>query len=165
MAMESQSSKNIIFLIGEIKHKLTGSKLPSNGEVLSVFFYYLRKKNFNISQSANLVVGECLVFWKKARIPTKSTSSCVKKLTALYQVWRNLQKNSKRTQEHFKKREQDFSKSMDNLFDIAQADAMQLIKNEEDKIFLQRQREPGRPGDIAVLDKCEEGYSSSSSSS
>lgn len=39
------------------------------------------------------------------------------------------------------------------MFDIAHADALQLIKIDEDKIFLQKQREPGRPGHLAGVDK------------
>lgn len=42
---------------------------------------------------------------------------------------------------------------MDNLFDIAHADALQLIKIEEDKIFLQHQREIDRVGYMGGVDK------------
>jgi hypothetical protein len=42
---------------------------------------------------------------------------------------------------------------LDNLFDIAYADAFQLIKIEEDKIFLKHQREPGRVGYLGGVDK------------
>ncbi|GBO00833.1 hypothetical protein AVEN_12434-1 [Araneus ventricosus] len=39
------------------------------------------------------------------------------------------------------------------MFDIAQADALQLMKIEEDRMFFQRQREPGRPGHLCGVDK------------
>ncbi|CAH1647379.1 unnamed protein product [Spodoptera littoralis] len=48
---------------------------------------------------------------------------------------------------------QEFVTDLDNLFDIAHADALKLIKIDEDRIFLQRQREPGRPGHLAGVDK------------
>ena len=35
---------------------------------------------------------------------------------------------------------------LDNLFDIAQVDALERMKKEEDKMFLNRQRELGPPG-------------------
>ena len=42
---------------------------------------------------------------------------------------------------------------LDNLFDIAYADAVARMKIEEDKMFLHRQRETGRPGCLARVDK------------
>lgn len=41
---------------------------------------------------------------------------------------------------------------LDDLFDIAHGDAMQLIKDDEDKEFLRKQREKGRPGSMAGVD-------------
>ncbi|GBP21959.1 Putative ubiquitin thioesterase 232R [Eumeta japonica] len=53
----------------------------------------------------------------------------------------------------FEQRRQEFTISLDNLFDIAYADALQLIKINEDRIFLEEQREPGRSGHLAGVDK------------
>jgi len=145
--------KKGIFLIGDVKHQITGSKLPSNGQVLAVLFYNIREVNLSVNESANLTIRECIIYWEKARIPTKSLPNCVKKLVTLYQVWRDLQKNANKTQDVFEQRRQEFVTNLDKLFDIAHADALQLIKINEDKIFLQRQREPGRPGNLAGVDK------------
>lgn len=153
MSVELRSSKKEIFLIGDVKHQITGSKLPSNGQVLAVLFYNIREVNLSVNESANLTIRECIIYWEKARIPTRSIPNCVKKLVNLYQVWRELQKNAKKTQEVFEQRRQEFVSNLNNLFDIAHADALQLIKINEDKIFLQRQREPGRPGHLAGVDK------------
>lgn len=153
MSVELRSDKKEIFLIGDVKHQITGSKLPSNGQVLAVLFYNIREVNLSVNESANLTIRECIIYWEKARIPTKSLPNCVKKLVALYQVWRELQKNAKKTQEVFEQRRQEFRSNLNNLFDIAHADALQLIKINEDRIFLQRQREPGRPGHLAGVDK------------
>ncbi|GBO29412.1 hypothetical protein AVEN_209062-1 [Araneus ventricosus] len=71
----------------------------------------------------------------------------------VYQVWRDLQKNAKKLQDVFKRRQQEFESNLDNLFDIAHADARQLMKIEEVRMFLQRQREPGRPGHLGGVDK------------
>lgn len=153
MSVELRSSKKEIFLIGDVKHQITGSKLPSNGQVLAVLFYNIREVNLSVNESANLTIRECIIYWEKARIPTKSLPNCVKKLVNLYQVWRDLQKNAKKTQEVFEQRRREFLADLNNLFDIAHADALQLIKINEDKVFLQRQREPGRPGHLAGVDK------------
>lgn len=90
---------------------------------------------------------------EKARIPTKSVPNCVKKLVNLHQVWRALQKNAKKPQERFERRREEFILLLHNLFDITHADALRLINIEEDKIFLQRQREPGRPSQLAGVDR------------
>ncbi|GBO22593.1 hypothetical protein AVEN_214424-1 [Araneus ventricosus] len=69
----------------------------------------------------------------------------------VHQVWRDLQKNAKKLQDVFKRRQQELKSNLDNLFDIAHA--LQLMKIEEDRMFLQRQREPGRPGHLGGVDK------------
>lgn len=153
MSVELRSSKKEIFLIGNVRHQITGSKLPSNGQVLAVLFYNIREVSLSVNQSANLTIRECIIYWEKARIPTRSIPNCVKKLVTLYQVWRDLQKNANKTKDVFEQRRQEFVTNLDNLFDIAHADALQLIKIAEDRIFLQRQREPGRPGHLAGVDK------------
>ncbi|GBN54644.1 hypothetical protein AVEN_59407-1 [Araneus ventricosus] len=86
-------------------------------------------------------------------MPTKSLPNYVIKLANLYQVWRDLQKNAKKLQDVFKRRQQEFVSNLDNLLDIAHADALQLMKIEEDRMFLQRQREPGRPGHLGGVNK------------
>ena len=48
-----------------------------------------------------------------------------------------MQKNCKKIQNVYKRREEEFQQNLDNLFDIA--DALEMIKIEEDKIFLQKQ--------------------------
>lgn len=153
MSVELRSNKKNIFLVGEINHQITGAKLPSNRQVLSVLFFNIREVKLTVNESANLVIRECIIFWEKARIPTRAVPNCVKKLVDLYHVWRELQKNCKKTQDVYKHREEKFQKDLDNLFDIAHAEALQRIKIEEDKIFLQKQREPGRPGCLAGVDK------------
>lgn len=153
MSVELRSGRKDIFLVGDISHQILGAKLPSNRQVLAVLFFNIREVKLKVRESANLVIRECIIFWEKARVPVKSTPNCVKKLMDLYHVWRDLQKNAKKIRHVFKQREYDFKNTLDNLFDIAHAEALKKIKIEEDRLFLQRQREPGRPGYIAGVDK------------
>ncbi|GBO02496.1 hypothetical protein AVEN_201930-1 [Araneus ventricosus] len=153
MAVEMRSSKKVIFLIREIEHQITGSKLPSNGQDLAVLFYNIREVNLTVNERSNLAIRECIIFWQKARMPTKSWPDCMRKLVNVYQVWRDLQKNARKLQDVFKRRQQEFVSNLDNFFDIAHADALQLMKIEEDRMFLQRQREPGRPGHLGGVNE------------
>ena len=50
MLMELRSSK-FLFLIRDVKHQITGSKLPSNGQVLAVLFYN-REVNLTVNEGA-----------------------------------------------------------------------------------------------------------------
>lgn len=90
-----------MYLIGGVNHQITGSKLPCNRQVLAVLFYNIRVVNLTVNASANLAIRECIIYWEKARIPTKAFPNCVKKLVQLYQSWRNLQKNAKKNSRHF----------------------------------------------------------------
>ncbi|GBN46531.1 hypothetical protein AVEN_193051-1 [Araneus ventricosus] len=152
MTVELLSSKKVIFLIREIEHQIKVSKLPYNGQDLAVLFYNIREVNLTVNESANLAFLECFMFWENARMPTKSLPDCMRRLLNVYQVWRDLQKYAKKLQDVFKQ-QQEFVSNLDNLFDIAHADALQLMKIEEDRMFLQCQREPGRPGHLGEVNK------------
>lgn len=134
-------------------HQINGAKLPSNRQVLAVYFYNIREVKLSVRESANLAIRECVIFWEKARIPIKAIPNCVKKLLDKYTLWKKLQKNCKKSLDIYRTRENDFENDLDNLFDIAHADALVIMKIEEDKIFLKLQREPGRPGCLAGIDK------------
>ncbi|KAF2890597.1 hypothetical protein ILUMI_15575 [Ignelater luminosus] len=135
-----------------MKNQILGSKLPSQKDCLSVLFYNMRVVNINLSDAANLVIDECLICWEKARIPTKHRSDCVKKLKKLYETWRNLEKSCKRLSNTQKSKEKIFEGNMNNLFDIAHANALSLISIEEDKEFLIAQRKPNREGSMIGID-------------
>ena len=75
-------------------------------------------------------------------MPSESSPNCVKKLVDLH-VWPELQKNSTKSQDIHMQWSKKFQMDLDNLFDIAHSDALEIMKIEEDKMFLHRQREPG----------------------
>ncbi|CAH0546982.1 unnamed protein product [Brassicogethes aeneus] len=97
-------------------------------------------------------ITEAKLFWDKARIPTRRVDHCVTKLEKVYNDWRKIQKNACNRAEWQKTKENKFSETLDDLFDIAHADALSLIKIQEDKDFLNAQRKKGRQGIMAGLD-------------
>lgn len=145
-------TKDKIFLVGYPIHQITGCKLPSNRQVLCVLFYNLRAVKLTVRESAKLAIREVFIFWEKARIPTKHEQDAITKLEKLHAEWRTLQKDRKKTSETVKNKFKQFVEKLDDLFDIAQQDALALMKSEEDKAFLVKQRQKGRPGSMTGVD-------------
>lgn len=143
-----------IDLIGYTAHQIVGAKLPSNRQVLKVFFHNMRFVDKKKENSANLTVKAVLIFWLQARIPTRYDARCAEKLLKMYENWKYIQKNvpGKRTPAQ-REAERKFVHELDDLFDIAHADALTIMRNEEDKQFLLLQRQKGRPGCMVGVDK------------
>src|SRR6218665_715554 len=89
-------SKSAIWLIGFEEDKLKGSKLPSNRQVLSVFFYRHNSLKETIHDSSRDIIREAVQFWDKARIPIQPEHCAILKLEKLYEKWVKLKKNAKR---------------------------------------------------------------------
>uniref|UniRef100_A0A2S2QNU3 Uncharacterized protein n=1 Tax=Sipha flava TaxID=143950 RepID=A0A2S2QNU3_9HEMI len=150
-----QSKINIcrsIYLIGTTSHQLVGCKLPSNKQVLSVLFFNIREVKLSLRESVRLVIDETLIFWQKARIPTREVRNCVPLLEELYNTWRSLQKNSNWRTNTQINNENEFVQCFDELFDIAHADALDIMTINKDKQFLITQRQKGRSGALIGVD-------------
>lgn len=141
-----------VFLIDYPAHQITGCKLPSNRQVLSTMFYNLRTVKLNVRDSATTSVDEVFVFWTKARIPTKQKRNVIVKLEKLYDDWRKMQKYKDRKTESARNAVKEFTLKLDDLFDIAHQDALAMMTSEEDKEFLLKQRQKGRPGSMLGVD-------------
>jgi hypothetical protein len=157
MASTSQKlrlrSNNNIHLIGTSSEKFSGRKLPSKREVLQCFFYQMREKKLSKRDSARSVIDDLFVIWSKARIPTRRAQQCIAELEALYERWRGIEKRTLKQSGSQRKKEEDFCNILDDLFDIAHANALLQIENEEDAKFLEMQRRKGRPGYMAGVDR------------
>ena len=146
-------SKTALWLLGCEDSELRGSKLPSNRQVLRVFFHHHRSLKKTVRQSATTVIRETVMFWEKAKIPVRPEQHAIAKLEKLHEKWIKLKKNANRKTDKQQANETEFIQSLDNVFDMAHMDAMTLIKIPEDKQFLLAQREPGRRGCMGQVDK------------
>lgn len=143
-----------IALIGKVSHQIVGAKLPSNRQMFEVFFYNMRFVKLDAKSSADLTIDAALIFWAQARIPTRRKDKCVDLLLRMYEEWKKLQKHKVVTMAAAMKQKYDkFMSNLDNLFDISHADAMQMMTNDEDKEFLEKQRMDGRPGSMLGIDQ------------
>ena len=96
-----------------------------------------------------------LIFWDKAIIPCKLKRNLIPTIEKLVDEYKKLRKNKENKQkrsEGLQEKEDRFSDDLDNLFDVAHANALSLIKIEEDRLFLSAQREKGRRGTMGTVD-------------
>lgn len=151
--MANTRSKTKPYLIASEETEIRGSKLPSNRQILSVFLYHHLTLGKTIQGSSKIVIREAVCFWKKARIPAQDERNSLPKVKKLYENWIKLKKNAARKTDTQRSNEKEFVDRLDDLFDIAHADAMKIITIQEDKEFLLAQREKGRRGNLAQVDK------------
>lgn len=140
-----------IYLVGYHEPQICGSKLPSNRQVLSVFYWNRQSRGFTVREAARITINEVFVFWAKAKIPTRAEPRCIDKLEDLVSKLQKLKKTKRNTDTH-RSNEAQFTDNLDDLFDIAHAGALSMIKNEEDRAFLLAQREKGRRGSMIGVD-------------
>lgn len=140
------------FLVSTVE-TIQGSKLPSGEQVLGLFLYRHNVLKEDIRTAATYAIEQAEQFWVCANIPTKHRKDSIQKLEELFYKRKGLMKNKKRRSEKQQRNEEAFSAEIIELFDIAHANAMDLITNEEDKLFLQSQRQKGRQGYMGSIDK------------
>src|SRR6218665_2932577 len=146
------STQQGIFLVGHTLESICGTKLPSNGQLLSTLFYH-HQKNKTIRESARIAVREALPLCARARIPTRQEYNIVAKLVSLFEEWRTLLKSKGKKSKFQQAKEEAFKEKLKDLFDMAHQNAMKMIKIQEDKYFLNAQRQKGRQGSMISVDK------------
>lgn len=144
--------KSAIYLIGYSSQQMTGSKLPSNLQVLKSLFYNMREVGLDLKEAARLTMQEVIIFWEKARLPYQMLKHCIPKVEKLYKQWRNLQKNKSRKSKGQEEKVLEYTSKFEDLFDIAAENALSKITNPDDRAFLTMQRQKGRPGSMGGVD-------------
>src|SRR6218665_1454936 len=139
------STRQGSFLVGHTSESICGTKLPSNGQLLSTLFHH-HQKNKTIRESAAIAVRDALSLWERAtcRIPTRQKYNIVAKLVSLFEEWRTLLKSKGKKSEFQQAKEEAFTEKLKDLFDMAHQNAMKMIKIQEDRDFLNNQRHKGR---------------------
>lgn len=142
-----------VWLIGETDEKFNTSKLPSKEEVLKVMFHFHIGEKLSLKESVDKTSSLILSIWDMARIPTKARYHVIEHIRKLHAEWQGLKKCINRKSTKNFTNQQMFQDRLADLFDIAHQDAMSLILFEEDRLFLEAQREEGRRGTIAGVDR------------
>ncbi|CAH0560497.1 unnamed protein product [Brassicogethes aeneus] len=147
--------KTDIWLVGQTS-SISQAKLPTKQEVLRLFFHYKSDSKQNIKKCCHFTADDVLSVWEKAGIPTQLKKHVVGKVENLFRDWQKLKKNKEnkaKRSEGIKQKEEEWQMKLKNLFDIAHADALNMIRIQEDKDFLIAQREKDRRGQIGNLDR------------
>lgn len=145
-------SKTVVFLLGTVEEAIHGSKLPSIRQALGFFLHLHIDKKMTKKEAAAETLKVIIPFWNRARIPIRKEQHCRDKLLKLFETWGNIKKNSQRASVTQTAKEEGFRATLEDLFDIAHADALKLISLDEDRNFLLAQREKGRRGTMAGID-------------
>lgn len=130
-----------VWLIGKPTKYLSHARLPSNGDVLQLFYYYNSEENQNVKKSIEFTIKSVLEIWEKARIPTQRLDAAKRKLNKLFDKYITLKKSNKKGSESSRLNEELFKSDLLDLFDIASKDALEIMRCDEDKTFLIMQRE------------------------
>jgi hypothetical protein len=93
------------------------------------------------------------VIWAKARVPTKAPNHVLEHIQKLHGEWQGLKKLINRASATNLANQEVFKERLDDLFDVAHRDAMTIITLDEDRKFLEAQREKGRRGTIGGVDR------------
>ena len=123
MAKATRSKTNL-YLLGDSMTQLSGSELPSLRMALGFFLYHHLELKKTIRQSSANTITELAKFSQKARIPMRDHQNCQTKLEHAFEEWRLLKKNKARLSTTQCVRESVFSAKLDDLFDVAHADAL-----------------------------------------
>ena len=103
----ANKNKNF-FLIGSEIDEISGCRLPSNGQSLSLLIHHHFTLKKTILHSARCVIDEVIKLYEKENIPVISKSNAARKLVSLNSEWIKLKKSKKRTNKTYIKKKKEF---------------------------------------------------------
>ncbi|KAG0730170.1 hypothetical protein GWK47_028823 [Chionoecetes opilio] len=152
MACERRSTDVVWLLEKSPTSSFPGNRLPSRGEVLQVFLFH-HKIQKEVLFAAAASTAEVLEVWRRANIPTSDVSWVKKKILKLYEEYGALARSKSRKTETKEMKRCIFRDSLKDMFDIAHSKAMEAKIPEEDKAFLEAQREDRQSCSMAGVDE------------
>ena len=138
--------KSALYLLGEPITAVSTIHLASSGEALGLLCHHHLSHRLPTRQASLYVIEEVTEVWNIACIQLYNIRKDhdIAKLELLYKEWSTLKKHKIHQSESHTSNESQFCAKMNNLFDIAHANAVTIIKISEDLEFLAAQWEPGR---------------------
>lgn len=138
------------YLIAPIEN-VPGSQLSSE-EVLGLSIYRIELNKKSVQEATNDVLKIVTELWSKARIPLQREDTILAKIEKLYKEFGSVKWNKGRAGSQVV-REEDFKKrTIFFFFDVAATNALEILRNKEDKALLFAQKEPRRRGKMGYVD-------------
>jgi hypothetical protein len=138
------SKESELYLVGNPTSSLSSSNtyLPSGREVFRVFCHLHLNLRLQMREASESTVEQVMTIWNKFCVPTCRKDNAITKLEKLYKEWTTVKKNKNRKSELQTSKEDEFCLKMNNLFDIANAEALTLMQDQMHREFLIAQRKP-----------------------
>ncbi|GBM82832.1 hypothetical protein AVEN_180919-1 [Araneus ventricosus] len=141
MAKTRQSDNTLLLGVRDLEPLNKFNKLPTTKEVLLRFHHHLNDVK-SVRNASHQTIDELIVVWPKAAIPSRLFTHAIDKLVKIHSEWLLLKKNKssppEAQREHERKKES-IVRKVHELFNIAHANYMTMIKLEEDRKFLMDQ--------------------------
>ncbi|KAG0715477.1 hypothetical protein GWK47_011852 [Chionoecetes opilio] len=153
MACERRSTDVVWLLEKSPTSSFPGNRLPLRGEVLQVFLFHHKIQKEVLFAAAASTAEKVLEVWRRANIPTSDVSWVKKKILKLYEEYGALAKSKSRKTEMEEMKRCIFRDSLEDMFDIAHSKAMEAKIPEENKAFLEAQREDRQSCSMAGVDE------------
>ncbi|KAG0717466.1 hypothetical protein GWK47_054319 [Chionoecetes opilio] len=153
MACERRSTDVVWLLEKSPTSSFPGNRLPSRGEVLQVFLFHHKIQKEVLFAAAASTAEKVLEVWRRANIPTLDVSWVKKKILKLYEEYGAMGKSKSRKTETEEMKRCIFRDSLEDMFDIAHSKAMEVKIPDEDKAFLEAQREDRQSCSMAGVDE------------
>jgi len=152
--MAATRSAAEVWLVGKPTEQLSTARLPSKGDVLRRLLFHHLEEHQEVKASVRATTVAVLEVWERARIPTQRIDAVERKLRKLYDEYLLLKKNRRTELESCRMKEDIFKGDLSDLFDLSSKNALEVMKNEEDKEFLLLQKEDTMSCSMAGVDKC-----------
>lgn len=156
MSKPRTRSETDMWLIGQLSDSLTSTKLPSKKEVMALFYHHKQVTKKTVCEAAHATANDVIAVWAKAHIPTRLKKHVVERIQSLFKEYDKLKKNKEnkaKRSDTLKKKEESWKMGLEGLFDIAHANAMEMMSIKENREFLLAQQEERRRGKIGSVDK------------
>ncbi|KAG0726254.1 hypothetical protein GWK47_036984 [Chionoecetes opilio] len=153
MACERRSMDVVWLLEKSSTSSFLGNRLPSRGEVLQVFLFTTRSRRRFFLLQQLLPLRRSWKCWRRCEHSDVGCSWVKKKILKLYEEYGALAKSKSRKTETEEMKRCIFRDSLEDMFDIVHSKAMEAKIPEEDKAFLEAQREDRQSCSMAGVDE------------
>lgn len=118
--MAQTRSSAQVWLLGKGADQLSGSHLPTNGDVLRLLLYFHTDQKLTLKEAASSSMSRVIELWQRARIPHHRIDSGIRILMKLHGEYEKLKKNRKRSNDRDKMNQEEFTSHLSVFLTLPQ---------------------------------------------